>query len=65
MTSSRQKVKRKFAIFEVFRAYIREFSIFFHEIHIVGRSYLILAADIKQKFACKCSSKSENETQSQ
>ena len=39
--------KRKFAIFEVFRAYLREFSIFFHEIYMVARSYQVLAADIK------------------
>ena len=39
--------KRKFAIFEVFRAYLREFSIFFHEIYMVARSCHVLAADIK------------------
>ena len=39
--------KQKFAIFEVFRAYLREFSIFFHEIYMVARSYQALAADIK------------------
>ena len=39
--------KRKFAIFEVFRAYLREFSIFFHEIFMVERYYRVLAADIK------------------
>ena len=40
-------VKRKFAIFEVFRAYLRDFSIFFHEINIIARSFRVLAADIK------------------
>ena len=39
--------KWKFAIFEVFRAYLREFSIFFHEIFMVARSHRVLAADIK------------------
>ena len=39
--------KRKLAIFEVFRAYLSEFSIFFHEIYMVARSYQFLAADIK------------------
>ena len=34
-------------IFEVFRAYLREFSIFFHEIFMVERSDRVLAADIK------------------
>ena len=34
-------------IFEVFRAYLREFSIFFHEIFMVARSHRVLAADIK------------------
>ena len=39
--------KWNFQFFRVFRAYLREFSIFFHEIHIVARSYQALAADIK------------------
>ena len=39
--------KRKFAILEVFRAYLRKFSIFFHEIFMVARSNRVLAADIK------------------
>ena len=39
--------KRKFAIFEIFRAYLREFSIFFHEIYMVAKSYRVLAANIK------------------
>ena len=39
--------KRKFVIFEVFRAYLREFSIFFHEIFMVARYHRVLAADIK------------------
>ena len=39
--------KRKFAIFEVFRAYLKEFSIFFREIYMIARSYQALAADIK------------------
>ena len=39
--------KRKFAIFEVFRAYLSEFSIFFLEIYMVANSYQVLAADIK------------------
>ena len=39
--------KRKFAIFEVFRAYLEEFSIFFRDIYMVARSYQALAADIK------------------
>ena len=34
-------------IFEVFRSYIREFSIFFHEIFMVARSHRVPAADIK------------------
>ena len=34
-------------IFEVFRAYLREFSIFFREIFMVARSHRVLAADIK------------------
>ena len=40
--------KRKFAIFEVFRAHLSEFSILFHEIYMVARSYQVLAADIKR-----------------
>ena len=36
-----------FAIFEVFRAYLREFSIFFHEIYMVASSYQVLVANIK------------------
>ena len=39
--------KRKFAIFEVFRAYLGDFSIFFHETYMIARSYQVLAADIK------------------
>ena len=39
--------KQKFTIFEVFRAYVREFSIFFHEIYMVARSYQVVAASIK------------------
>ena len=39
--------KQIFAIFEVFRGYLREFSILFHEIYMVTRSYQVLAADIK------------------
>ena len=38
--------KRKL-VFVFFRVYFREFSIFFHEIFIVARSYRVLAADIK------------------
>ena len=38
--------KLKFAIFEVFRASLKEFSIFFHEIYMVARSYRVLATDI-------------------
>ena len=45
MTSSLGK--QKLAIFEVFGAYLKELSIFFHEIFIVTRSYQVLAADIK------------------
>ena len=41
--------KRKFAIFEVFRAYLTEFSIFLHEIFI-ARSYRVLATHIKSLF---------------
>ena len=37
-------------IFEVFRAYLREFLIFFHEIFMVARSHQVLAADIKSLF---------------
>ena len=37
-------------IFEVFRAYLREFFIFFHEIFMVARSHQVLAADIKSLF---------------
>ena len=39
--------KRKFSIFEVFRAYLKEFSIFFHEIYLVAKSYRALTEDIK------------------
>ena len=39
--------KRKFAIFEVFRAYVSEFSIFFHKIYIVARFYQVPAVNIK------------------
>ena len=39
--------KWKFKIFEVFRAYLRWFSIFFHEIFTVARSYRLLATSIK------------------
>ena len=39
--------KRKFAIFEVFRAYLKEFSILFYEIFMVARYHQVLAADIK------------------
>ena len=42
--------KWKFVIFEVFRAYLREFLIFFHEIFMVARSHQLLAADIKSLF---------------
>ena len=38
---------RNFAIFEDFRAYLREFLIFVHEIFTIARSYQVLAADIK------------------
>ena len=44
VTSSRQGA---FAIFEVLRAYLKEFSIFFREICMIARSYQALAADIK------------------
>ena len=36
-----------FAIFEVIKAYLGEFSIFFHAIFKLARSYRVLAADIK------------------
>ena len=39
--------KWQFSIFEVFRSYLSEFSIFFHEICIVASSYRLLAASIK------------------
>ena len=39
--------KRKFAIFEDFRGYLRKFSIFFHEIVMVARSYQVLATHIR------------------
>ena len=39
--------KRQFSIFKVFRSYLREFSIFVHEICLVARSYRVLAANIK------------------
>ena len=39
--------KRIFAIFKVFRACLREFSIFFREIYKVARSYQTFATDIK------------------
>ena len=39
--------RREFAIFEVFRAYLKEFSIFFHEIYMVARSYQALLAESK------------------
>ena len=35
------------SLFEVFRAYLSEFSIFFHEIYMVARSYQVLEVDIK------------------
>ena len=38
--------KQKFAIFKAFRAYLKEFLIFFHEIFIVARYYQVLVADI-------------------
>ena len=34
-------------IFELFKVYLREFSIFVHEIVLVARSYRFLATDIK------------------
>ena len=40
--------KRKFSICEVFRAYFRDFSIFFHEIFMVAGSHRVLASDIKR-----------------
>ena len=39
--------KRKYAIFQVFRAYPRDTSIVSHEIFMVARSHRVLAADIK------------------
>ena len=39
--------KRKYAIFQVFRAYFRVTSIVSHEIFMVARSHRVLAADIK------------------
>ena len=39
--------KRNFAIFEVFKAYLSEFSIYFHEICMVAKSYQVLAVYIK------------------
>ena len=47
--------KRKFVIFDVFRAHIREFSIFFHEIYIVAKG-LSSSCGRHQKYAYKCSS---------
>ena len=47
MTFSRQGVNKNFQFSEVFRAYLREFSIFFHEIYMIARSYQALTADIK------------------
>ena len=47
VTSARQGLNDCLAIFEDFRAYLKEFSIFSHEIYMVARSYQILAADIK------------------
>ena len=44
VTSFQQRVNEDF---EDFRAYLMEFSIYFHEIPMVARSYPILAADIK------------------
>ena len=41
------KSKRKFVTFEVLRAYLREFSISFHEILMIARFLRDLAADIK------------------
>ena len=37
----------KFCDFKVFRGHLKEFSIFFHEIYMIARSYQVLAADIK------------------
>ena len=34
--------KRKFAIFKVFRAYLKELLIFFHEIFMIARSYRVI-----------------------
>ena len=39
--------KRKVVIVEVFRSYLREFSIFFHEILVIARFHHDLATDIK------------------
>ena len=50
VTPSQQGGNRKFVIFEVFRAYLREFSIFFHEIFMIARSHQVLAADIKSLY---------------
>ena len=49
--------RREFAIFEDFRAYLRDYSIFFREIYIVARSYqatadiknLLISAQVSQK----------------
>ena len=46
MNSSRQEVNGNFANFEVFRAFLRDFSIYFHEMFMVARSHRVLAADI-------------------
>ena len=40
-------VKRKFAIFEAFGAYLRESLIFFDKIFMVARTHQVLAVDIK------------------
>ena len=42
--------KRKLSVLEVFRAYLKDFSIFFREIYMVARSFYILAEDIKSLF---------------
>ena len=47
VTSSRQGVNEIFENFEVFRAYLKEFSIFLRDIYMVARSYRDLAVHIK------------------
>ena len=41
------EVKWNLAIFEIFRTYIRKFSIYFHEMFLVARFYRVLVVDIK------------------